>query len=98
MSTSFPFLEIARDFGLPYGDVVRFASIHDDSPVNGPHPGIWRHEAIRGRRGAFLYAVHYAILAERERRAANSAPPKVIETSKAAPPSDVTPWAEGRPA
>ncbi len=95
MSTSFPFLQIAREFGLPYGDVVRFASTFDGSEFNaGYFYGLAQAPSLQGRRGAFMHAVQFAILTERERRAANSAPPKVIETCS---PSHVAPWAEGRP-
>jgi len=85
MSTSFPFLEIARDFGVPYGDVIRHAEWASwTSPTDKPSFRPW---------SPLDYAIAYALEAEAARRAANSAPPKVIETCS---PSHVTPWAEGR--
>lgn len=68
-TTSFPFLKIARDFDLPYPDVVRFVSVFDGSDVNGRDAGFAQCEQLRGRRSEFLLAVNNAINAERERRA-----------------------------
>jgi hypothetical protein len=78
--TCFPFLEIARDFGASYQDVIRLADVIDVFDLVGPSYS--RH---------ITEAICLALLAEHDRRKANSAPPKLSATSS---DPNVTPWAE----
>ena len=78
--TSFPFVEIARDFGGPYPDVIQLADVIDAFDLIGPscsHP--------------LAEAICLALLAERDRHEANSAPSKVSATFSE---QNVTPRAE----
>jgi hypothetical protein len=64
MTTSFPFLKIARDHGVNYGTVVRLA----EECWNSPEPGIVVYNPI-------LFEVWDAVKAEQERREINANPP-----------------------
>jgi len=49
--TSFPFLKIARDHGVDYGEVIRLAQAIDDY---GPDKSWEKHPLMRPVRSAFL--------------------------------------------
>lgn len=71
MSTSFPFLKIARDHGAPYGDVIRHAEWFDQKremhlagvPMGAPPP-------LLDENSVVSVQIILAVLDEHERRAA----------------------------
>ena len=70
--TSFPFLEIARDFGAPYQDVIQLADVIDAFGRVGPPYS-----------RPIAEAICLALLAEHDRRKANSTPPKLVRRLRA---------------
>lgn len=77
MATSFPYLKIARDYGVPYADVLRFVDAIEQAPNTDP---VWEW---------WMAAAWMAGIAEHERRAAVRAEPKTVQWSASA---DYTSW------
>jgi hypothetical protein len=65
MTTSFPFLKIARDRGIDYGDVIRLV----EKCWDAAEPGIVTYNPI-------LFGIWDAVVAEKRRRALNE--PKTV--------------------
>ena len=66
MSTSFPFLKIARDFGLPYGLVIRIVEMFERAEeLVGSMP---EGADLQGRTAALTRAIRFAIDREHQRR------------------------------
>lgn len=69
MTTSFPFLKISRDFGLPYGDTLRLVVwVEQTAKIPGFSAAHDFNASMDGHRGALLRAILAAIEAERARR------------------------------
>lgn len=61
ITTSFPYLKIARDFGVPYGDVIRYAEAYRQGNLDSGD-----YLKFRGYRVG--EEIHFAHEAEQDRR------------------------------